>query len=383
MKQLSLLNSDLGMIIMFILVLLLGILLMHYVVIIWTCLNTPRLPYNAWTRVLPLILSLLFVGLMFSTRVSHGVFADILTPVLYIWLGSLFLWFTLVMATMAVQMTLIIFKIQPAFKLGPFILAAAAVISIISVINAARTPDVKIIEIKNSKITAPISIAQVTDTHLGDGVSAARLQKMFDRLAAHKPDLIVFTGDIFERRGRETQKFIDIIKAQNPRCGKYGVAGNHEFYSGLERSLQLWHESGITPLLNESADICGINVVGVNDIKAARVSRREFERVINESDTSKFTLLLSHTPLYHEEAAQDGVDLMLSGHTHNGQIWPFNKLVRLQFRHVYGMHEHGGLMHYVSSGAFYWGPPMRFLTKNEVPVFTIKPSPAVIASETK
>ena len=370
MKQL---NFDLGMVIMFILVLLLGILLMHYVVIVWTCLNTPRLPYNIWTRILPLILSLLFVFLMFYTRVSHGVFTEILTPVLYIWLGSLFLWFTLVMATMAVQLALIIFRVQPAFKLGPFIFAAAALISIISVINAARTPTIKEINIESSKITAPIVIAMVTDTHLGDGVSAARLQKMFDKIDARKPDLIVFTGDIFERSGRETQKFIDIIKAQNPRCGKYGVSGNHEFYSGLERNLQLWRSGGITPLLDESADICGINIVGINDIKAARVSRQEFERVINESDTSKFTLLLSHTPLYYEEAAQGGVDLMLSGHTHNGQIWPFNKLVRLQFRHVYGMYEYGGLMHYVSSGAFYWGPPMRFLTQNEVPVFTINP----------
>jgi predicted MPP superfamily phosphohydrolase len=324
---------------------------------------------------LPALLSGIFIAGMFFTHASRGAATEIITPVIYIWLGTLFLWFALVMTVMSLQFTMVAFKIRPPFAFGPAVAAVALIISLASVINAYRTPELVDIKIKNSKIQQKLLIAQITDTHLGDGVSPRRLQKLFDKLAERKPDLIVFTGDIFERGGRHTRQYINIIKNLNPRCGKYAVSGNHEYYGGLQRNLEYWRQAGIIPLLNGSAGSCDINIVGVNDIKVSRLGAREFEDIIKRSDISKFTLLLSHTPLYYGQAERAGVDLMLSGHTHNGQIWPFNLLVRAQFKHVHGSYKasDGDFVHYVSAGAFYWGPPMRFLTYNEVPVFTIEP----------
>jgi predicted MPP superfamily phosphohydrolase len=287
----------------------------------------------------------------------------------------LFLWFSLVVCVIFAQVILAVLKIKIGFSLGLPVCALAIIISVASVINAGRVPTLKIINLESDKITKPLVIAQISDTHLGEGISRERLQKMFDNIAAQNADIIVFTGDIFERNGGDVSRDIEVIKNAKPRCGKYAVMGNHEYYGGFERNLELWRMGGITPLLNSSVEVCGINIVGVNDIRTTRMKADDFVKIIKKSDTSKWTLLLSHTPLYYEQAARAGVDLMLSGHTHNGQIWPFNLLVRAQFKHMHGSYKasDGDFVHYVSAGAFYWGPPMRFLTYNEVPVFTIEP----------
>jgi predicted MPP superfamily phosphohydrolase len=352
-----------------------GILAMHYIVVAWICLNTPKLNFNIYANLSAFFLTFAFISGMYLTRVYDGTFAGVLRSIIYIWLGALFLSFALVMAAMSAQFIMTAFKIRPPFALGPLVAAAALIISLYSVINAYRTPLLIDVKITNPKAPRKLVIAQITDTHLGDGVSPMRLQKLFEKLALAKPDLVVFTGDIFERGGRHTRQYIDIIKNFSPRCGKYAVSGNHEYYGGLQRNFEYWRQAGITPLLNGSSVSCDVNIVGVNDIKSSRLSAREFEDIIKRSDTDKFTLLLSHTPLYYEQAADAGADLMLSGHTHNGQLWPFNLLVRTQFKHVHGAYKAAGgdFVHYVSAGAFYWGPPMRFLTYNEVPVFRIEP----------
>lgn len=359
---------------MFITILLAGILLMHFIVITWTCLNINGLRYNAIAKLLPVLLSIIFVAGMYFTRVHGNGIADILTKILYIWLGALFLWFIMVMAVMSLQLLLAVFKTQIPFKPGLPIFAAVVLLTIISVINAARAPLIKVIDLTSPKISRTIKIAQISDTHLGDGVSVKQLQKLFAALAEHKPDIIVFTGDIFERSAaRQMQAYADVINNFPAPEGKYGSLGNHEYYGGVAKNLHLWRLSGIEPLQNISAQLDGINLIGINDIRAGRVSRAEFVDIIKKSDTAKYTVALSHSPLYFKEAADNGVDLLLSGHTHNGQLWPFNLFVRIQFKHVYGMYKHGSLLHYITSGAFYWGPPMRFLTHNEVPLFIIKP----------
>jgi predicted MPP superfamily phosphohydrolase len=349
---------------------------MHYTVIAWTCLNIPNL--NCGQRslfLLAMLFSVFFIASMALSRASGGSFIIAFRTAVYIWLGALFLWFSFIVCVMFAQLILTALKIKINFGLGLPVCALAVIISILSVLNAARVPSLKIINLKSDKIDRPLTIAQITDTHLGEGISAGRLQKMFDKIAGQNADIIVFTGDIFERNGGDVRGDIEIIKNAKPPCGKYAVMGNHEYYGGFERNLELWREAGITPLLNSSVETCGINLVGVNDIKTTRMSENDFAKIIKKSDTSKWTLLLSHTPLYYEEAAGAGVDLMLSGHTHNGQLWPFNLLVRTQFKHMYGAYKAAGgnFVHYVSAGAFYWGPPMRFLTYNEVPVFTIEP----------
>ena len=351
---------------MFLFFLLLTVLGMHYIALLWFFMNA-GISLNIWLRLAPALASVVFLGALVLARRLDGPFGEWLGQIAYIWLGALFLLFVFVMVIMAVQYGLILLKINIPFKLGPAVLAIWFAICAFSVYAARKEPVFVYLNALPMNVSAD-KILLITDTHFGDSVSLARAQALVEQLNKQNPDIIFFTGDIFEIRGRGLDAFADVLAALNPKYGKYGVWGNHEYYGGLSRARELWQRAGIVPLENASANIAGINIVGVNDINATRMGRDAFVKIIQNSDTQKYTILLSHTPKYFNEAAANGVNLMLSGHTHDGQIWPFNLLARIPFRHTHGLYNVGKMQHYVSAGTFYWGPPMRFLTVNEVTV---------------
>jgi predicted MPP superfamily phosphohydrolase len=358
---------------MFFAMMLIAIFAMHYVVVLWLLFNTFGAP-ALWQKLLPALLSLVFISCLFLSRKYDNAFSEILTTIVYIWLGSLFLFFALVMALMILQIILAAFKIHLSFRLGYFALIVGFCLSAFSIYNAYKTPSLVEFNLATGgKLKENIKIAQITDTHLGDGISAKRLKRAIDKLKAQNPDIVFFTGDIFERGSKETKNYIEILKDLNPKYGKYAVLGNHEYYGGVNRNLALWQDCDIKPLLNTSVATDGLNIIGINDIRTSRLSKEEFLKIIKNSALENYTILLSHTPLYHDEAAKAGVNLMLSGHTHNGQIWPFKYLVKLQFKHINGIYKDKFLpfTHYVSNGTFYWGPPMRFLSKNEITLINL------------
>ena len=137
--------------------------------------------------------------------------------------------------------------------------------------------------------------------------------------------------------------------------------------------MELFRKADITPLQNKFKTEGPINIIGINDILASGLEEEHFIKVLdNEVMVNKFNILLSHTPLYFELAVDNGVNLMLSGHTHNGQLWPFNYLVRLKFKYLHGLFKYKDGSLYVSSGTFYWGPALRFRTSNEIALITLK-----------
>ena len=117
----------------------------------------------------------------------------------------------------------------------------------------------------------------------------------------------------------------------------------------------------------------GVQVAGLKDIRTAGVSARDVENLLSPLDPQQPIILLSHTPLLAEVAAAHGADLMLSGHTHNGQLWPFNYLVKTQFSRAYGLHKVGSMPFYITSGVFYWGIPLRFLAPAELVILEVNP----------
>ena len=117
---------------------------------------------------------------------------------------------------------------------------------------------------------------------------------------------------------------------------------------------------------------CGLQVAAVDDVRTARLSEADIAAVLARLDKAKPSLFLSHQPLYFEAAARAGVTLMLSGHTHQGQIFPFNLIVRLVYRYFYGLYRIGDSRLYVTSGTGQWGPPMRLFTRTEIVRFTLR-----------
>ena len=139
---------------------------------------------------------------------------------------------------------------------------------------------------------------------------------------------------------------------------------------GFEGLLARFPELNINVLENAAAQVRGINLIGVSDEQPVPARAAAVEQMSREG---AFNLALVHQPSIWERT-QSKVDLMLCGHTHNGQIFPFNFLVRLQFRHVHGLFAEDGSTLYVSSGAGCWGPRMRLGSRNEIVIIALRPA---------
>ena len=216
-----------------------------------------------------------------------------------------------------------------------------------------------------------MKLALLSDTHLGMGVSLKRFDKVLARIEAEKPDALLVLGDIFEYGPNRDAYAARLAQVKTP-LGSYGVLGNHEYYVGYGDSKEFFDKSNVTLLENAAVLLPNeVQVAGLKDIKTAHVTAQEVTSVLERLDPQKTTILLSHTPALAETAAAHGADLMLSGHTHNGQLWPFTYLVKLSFPRVYGLFDVEGMKFYITSGVFYWGIPLRFLAPAEIAIIEV------------
>ena len=354
---------------MFIFIAFIIFLLMNTVVIFWFCQNTPVLALNTFAKFLPLILTISYIALY---ALSRKINSWPLETFLLIYLGALFLGFCLVFGITVITFTLKIFHITLPNNLGFWVFGIWLIIVLISLYTAAKPPKITNITFDAPNLKKDIKIAFISDTHFGATVGLNRAKNLKQIIENNKPDLIVFTGDIFETNFQDSIPFAEIFTDVSPGK-KFGVFGNHEYYQGLDNARKSFKQAGITLLENKSEIAENINIIGVNDIRTAKISKQEFENILKrEINPGNFNLLITHTPLYFEEAASLGTNLMLSGHNHNGQIWPFNFLVKLTNPYLYGHFKSGQANLFVTSGTFFWGPPIRFLTNNEILFITLK-----------
>jgi predicted MPP superfamily phosphohydrolase len=230
-------------------------------------------------------------------------------------------------------------------------------------------------------------IVQLSDVHLGFLRGKAFADRMVDRVNALDPDLIMVTGDLFDGIGGFYDAFIEPLNRLKARRGIFFVTGNHEHYAGIGRTLAVIGKTNITILDNETVDINGLQVIGVSYPGIRHNADIAGLADIKPSDA--YRILLFHTPTSillpssgqksrhvstywmpdtsYDHNRQLGVDLQLSGHTHYGQIFPFNLITRLLYRgNDYGLKRHGALLLYTSSGVGTWGPPLRTAGKSEI-----------------
>jgi predicted MPP superfamily phosphohydrolase len=224
-----------------------------------------------------------------------------------------------------------------------------------------------------------LTIAQISDVHLGPMVGERRLARIVNLLERVKPDLVVATGDLVDAQMDRLNNLAAMLATLNPPLGKFAIAGNHEFYAGIRQSGRFLKVAGFNLLRNEGINLEGlINIVGVDDPAGKRrypensVGGKEEKILLADSDSEKFTLLLKHRPRVEMESIGQ-FDLQLSGHTHGGQIFPFNLITRIFYSWHRGLHHlDKGSVLYVSRGTGTWGPPMRFLSPPEVTLIELK-----------
>ena len=226
-----------------------------------------------------------------------------------------------------------------------------------------------------------LRVAAVSDIHLGSIIRKRSIRKLSSMLQEIKPDVIFLLGDIVDGeigpvlRGDLLQYFTC------PECrgGLYAIAGNHEYIGGGSRTIPYIESKGIRVLKDEVVTIDGgIQLIGRIDKDAGRFygkNRKSLEELVLHADTSRPVILLDHQPFHTDESVKAGIDLQLSGHTHNGQMWPLNYITRLIYEVSYGHLKKGNTNIIVSSGYGLWGPRVRSGSHSEVMLINIKFEP--------
>jgi len=224
---------------------------------------------------------------------------------------------------------------------------------------------------------AGFSIIQLSDLHLEEPVSSGRLSRIVERVNALRPDLIVITGDIIDSGLEHDGAIAATLRRLSARHGVLAVTGNHDIYAGLDGLLAVLRESGIRVLRGETVMVAGaIQVTGIDDDQFRTLTedhQHPLDRPLRGLDPDKPAILLYHRPFHFDEAVRHGVDLQLSGHTHSGQILPGYFIVQLVYRYPCGLYREGTAWLNVTSGTGLWGPPLRFLSRNEIVHITLRP----------
>ncbi len=234
-----------------------------------------------------------------------------------------------------------------------------------------RLTEVRIRTAKLPAGTDHLTIAQISDVHLGMIIREERLDRIVLLLRKARPDIIVSTGDLFDQETDGLGRLADRFESLKPKFGKYAVLGNHEFYAGVDKFLRFAKEAGFQVLRGDCVVVPGlINIIGIDDPTAKYVGatpKGDLATVFAQRNPDLFTLFLFHRPPNSEDyLSRLPIDLQLSGHTHGGQLFPFRVLTRIFFPLNVGLYAADGKHLYVSRGTGTWGPPLRFLAPPEV-----------------
>lgn len=244
-----------------------------------------------------------------------------------------------------------------------------------SMLNA-KTPELEMVEVSIDNLKQDYMIVQLSDVHIGGLIDKDFIKTLVEKVNVLKPDLVVITGDLIDTKISNVKEAIDELKNLNSAFGTFFVPGNHEYFHNISEIMNYLEYIGIKVLHNESVyigiDGFGFNLAGVYDVFGYRYGKYQpdIKKALMHTRNSP-TVLLAHQPKYIDEVTN--VDLMLSGHTHGGQIMPFNFLVKLAQPYLKGLHQHNEKTQiYVNKGTGFWGPPMRLGASAEITHLTLK-----------
>ncbi|MBI5679803.1 MAG: metallophosphoesterase [Methanobacterium sp.] len=255
----------------------------------------------------------------------------------------------------------------PPVTAGIGIITLTSIMSAYSIVNNIPL-EIKELEIFIPNLRRDMKIVQLSDIHMGSIRNSGFLKKIVEKTNELNPDIVLITGDTID--GSAPLHPYMFNATNNLKAPIFLIIGNHEIYEGLENVLEILKTTNINILRDEVVEIQDIQIIGVD----YSFERHHLKKVLSqlEIDRSKPSILMYHVPTEIEAANNAGINLQISGHTHKGQLFPFNFLGRLAFPYFNGLYEHNGTKIYVSSGTGTWGPPMRFGSKNEITLIKLK-----------
>lgn len=318
---------------------------------------------------------------------SLGFAARVMAYAGYAWMGFLFLFFSASLAIDCYNLLARLVGMLPAVDVSklvvtgkiPFLVVVFFAMAIGSYgffdARQIRTEKIKIITSKLPPGVDRITIAQVSDIHLGLTVRHGLLEKIIAAVNISKPDLLVSTGDLVDAEINHLTSLAELFQQVKTKYGKFAITGNHEFYAGVEQALAFTKRAGFTVLQGEGVNVDGVfNIVGVDDpagIRMGKVNPKNEKTLLAGISRDLFTIFLKHRPTVREDAVEL-FDVQLSGHAHRGQIFPFNFITRLVYPMQNGLYRlSNDNFLYTSRGTGTWGPPIRFLSPPEVTIIEV------------
>jgi predicted MPP superfamily phosphohydrolase len=225
---------------------------------------------------------------------------------------------------------------------------------------------------KNAGDLKQLNVVVASDFHLGTIVGRARLERIVDKINSLNPDVVLFPGDIVDEDLTQVSKnnIGEPLRTIRSRFGVYAATGNHEYIGSIEKAAAFLTGHDVILLRDRAIKVAGtFYLIGREDLSANRFGgqqRKNLSELMKDVDKNYAVILMDHQPFRLKEAAECGVDLQLSGHTHNGQIWPINYIIRLVYELPWGYKENGDTHYYVSNGVGTWGPPVRIGNRPEI-----------------
>lgn len=256
-------------------------------------------------------------------------------------------------------------------------------ISLIIATNAkamdnAKNIQLELVDVKINNLVQPYTIIQISDIHIGGLIDKKFIKSLVNKINILNADSVVITGDLVDTKLEYAIPALNELKNIQSKYGTYFIIGNHEYFHGVKPIIDYVNSLGIKTLENENIYIGeknkGFYLCGVYDWFGNKYG--SYQPDINkalENTSNQPTILLAHQPKYITQLeTTKGIDLVLCGHTHGGQIFPFNFLVKLQQPYIKGLHTHNEFTQvYVNKGTGFWGPPMRLGASSEITILKL------------
>ena len=364
---------------MFITILTFIVSLMHGY-LFWRMASLPWFSVSSRRKKLWIVALLIWLLFLVGSVLGHesqAVFASVLERLAMDWLGILF-----IAATVMLSVDLLTgfgFWLKHAlawFRSAGLLLAG--VLLVLAMVQGLRSPvlvrhDVMLPELPQT--LEGTTIVVLSDLHLGSQLGPDWLAEQVAQVQVLQADIIVLLGDNFEGHGEPDPVLLPVLSKLKAPLGVYAVTGNHEHFSDTLSALALTERAGIQLLRDRCLQIRpGLVLAGVDDLTLhlRNGQWKNFMAAVLSGCPKGATVLFSHSPLQVTEAAEAGADLVLSGHTHGGQIWPFGYLVQQFYPYLVGRHEINGMSLIISRGAGLWGPRMRLWHPAEILFVTLR-----------
>lgn len=343
---------------------------------------------TAWYTVVFLVLASTFIAGKILEHSYTNLFSDILNVIGGFWMAFMLygflIWLTAdILLLLQKPFHLIPETAIPKMRLWLFAgaISTTLLLIVIGFFNAV-SPVVKRYDLTAGKSfgkgNEPMSIVAVSDIHLGSIIRRRSMKHLTEMISEEKPDLVLFLGDLIDGSIGPVLRddLLAYLKLPELPYGKYAITGNHEFMSDLKKSIPYIESKGIRVLSDEVIILDnGLQIIGRTDRTAMQGSgpgRASLDSLLSLTDPGSPVLLLDHQPYDLSALAGTPVDLQLSGHTHNGQMWPFTIAVNRMFELSHGYKKFGNTHVIVSSGFGIWGPRMRIGTRPEILSITLR-----------